>query len=504
MDGYLSLLTTSNRLLRLLLGYPDGIRDSELLPQRCKGVEAICEGIELRIYCVSLDARIALKTLIGLPAELQIVTDTGELRRICGIVAEASQGESDGGLASYQLVVRDALAILDLSASTRVFLNQSELDVVRTVLNEIRHANPTLGVIFEIDASAAANEQPIRQQIIQSNESTGDFIRRLLKRRGIGWFFRPGRSSTAHAESPDDTAYLPAHTMVLFGDGRELEMSPAGRVRFHRNNATEERDTITGWCGVRSLRPGRITRFSWDYSKPGNTGFMEASAISAADQGDEGSQLAAGLEHYLIEAPHVRDNYDDLCELAQQAMRRSDFESKCYYAEGGVRDCSAGEYIGLDGHPDLDGHPEEEREFIILRQHFIAQNNLPKDYDARIDRLFSRNHWHMDSVDVGGERPWFPRSDLRFLVRMTCVRRDIRFVPAYDPRKDLPATPMQTALVVGPRGEEVHCDAQGRVKVRFSGTREQDHVHANNAGASDTDSDSAWVPSITNPVKVKR
>jgi uncharacterized protein (DUF2345 family) len=140
MDGYLSLLTTGNRLLRLLLGHPDGIRDSELLPQRCKGVEAICEGIELRIYCVSLDARIALKTLIGLPAELQIVTDTGKLRRICGIVAEASQGESDGGLASYQLVVRDALAILDLSASTRVFLNQSELDVVRTVLNEIRHA----------------------------------------------------------------------------------------------------------------------------------------------------------------------------------------------------------------------------------------------------------------------------------------------------------------------------------------------------------------------------
>lgn len=494
MDGYLSLLTTSNRLLRLLLGHPDGIRDSELLPQRCKGVEAICEGIELRIDCVSLDARIALKTLIGLPAELQIVTDTGKLRRICGIVAEASQGESDGGLASYQLLVRDALAILDLSASTRVFLNQSELDVVRTVLNEIRHANPTLGVIFEIDASAVANEQPIRQQIIQSNESTGDFVRRLLKRRGIGWFFRPGRSSSADGESPEDAAYLPAHTMVLFSDGRELEMSPAGRVRFHRNSATEERDTITGWCGVRSLRPGRITRFSWDYTKPGNTSFMEASAISTADQGDEGSQLAAGLEHYLVEAPHVRDNYDDLCGLAQQAMRRSDFESKCYYAEGGIRSSSAGEYIGLDGHPDLDAHPEEEREFIILRQHFIAQNNLPKGYDARIERLFNRNRWNADTVDGGNdERPWFPQSDLRFLVRITCVRRDIRFVPAYDPRKDLPATPMQTALVVGPRGEEVHCDAQGRVKVRFSGTREQDHVHANNAGASDSDSDSAWV-----------
>jgi len=488
-------LSASNRPIRLRLGFAEGVSDDVLLPQGVDGVEAVCDGIELRIYCLALDARIALKTLIGVPAEVQIVTDQGQLRSICGVVAEASQGESDGGLASYQLVLRDALSILDLSAGTRVFLDKSELDVVRTMLEEVRRTNPALAAAFEFDTGAAegAASDPVRRQIIQCNEGDGAFIRRLLKRRGIGWFFRPGRNAPDDADQAASDSTIPAHTMVLFRDARQLKPSSAGRVRFHRNSATEERDTITAWCGVRTLRPGRVTRFSWDYAMPRNTGFMTASTSSGIDQGERGNRIAAGLDHYLIEPPHVRDNYDDLFALAQQAMARSDFESKCYYAEGGVRDCSAGEYIGLDGHPDLDGHPEEERDFVILRQHITARNNLPKRFDARIDRLFHRNHWNLNAGEATAGHQGPSAGDLRFLVRMTCVRRDIRFVPAYDPRTDLPPTPMRSAIVVGPAGEEVHCDAQGRVKVRFGGMREQDHEHASGAGASNTDGDSAWV-----------
>ncbi|SFM83670.1 DUF2345 domain-containing protein, partial [Rugamonas rubra] len=54
------------------------------------------------------------------------------------------------------------------------------------------------------------------------------------------------------------------------------------------------------------------------------------------------------------------------------------------------------------------------------------------------------------------------------------------------------------AVVVGPAGEQVHCDAQGRVKVRFGAMREQEHAHAEGAGASGTDRDSAWVRVASN------
>jgi type VI secretion system secreted protein VgrG len=57
---------------------------------------------------------------------------------------------------------------------------------------------------------------------------------------------------------------------------------------------------------------------------------------------------------------------------------------------------------------------------------------------------------------------------------------------------------LQTAIVVGGENEVVHCDEYGRVKIRFPATRPADHQHAQGAGASDTDADSAWVRVATN------
>jgi type VI secretion system secreted protein VgrG len=489
-------LTARHRPIQLRMAFASGITDTVLLPQRIMGTEAICGGIELQVYCVSLDTRLALKELVGVAAEVQIVTDEGELRSICGIVAEAAQGESDGGLASYQLVIRDALAILDLAVNTRVFLDKTELEIVQLMLTEARRNNPALAAAFdvEVDAGLAMRRHPPRSQVIQHNESTGAFIRRLLQRRGISWHFRPRAHDVDSGEAPALT-----HTLVLFDSVQRLRPSPAGRVRFHRNSATEERDTITAWCGVRKLRPGRVTHFSWDYQQPNGAGFMSASDTTESDQGARGSKLAQDLDRYLVEAPHVRDNHADLAALARQSMARSDFEAKCYHAEGGVRSCAAGEYFTLDDHPDFIDRDDPEREFVILSLQIVAQNNLPKAFDARIERLFARNRWETGIADLPlARRNWFDAGEMRFYMRMTCVRRDIRFVPAFDPRTDQPKAEMQSAVVVGPAGEEVYCDELGRIKVRLNGMRAQDHSHAQGAGASGTDSDSAWVRVASN------
>jgi type VI secretion system secreted protein VgrG len=492
-----TILTASNRPLRMQLGFPDGVASDVLLPQRIEGVEAICDGIEMRIDCLALDEKLPLKTLIGLSVEVQIVTDQGQLRSICGIVAEASAGESDGGLASYQLVMRDALAILDLDVGTRIFRDQSELDVVQTVLSEARRANPALAAMFEFEVETALGLRvfPVRSQIVQYNEGTGAFVRRLLRRCGVSWFFRPGRAGDTRAPDATGGAPLaPAHTMVLFQDARRLKPSSAGTIRFHRDSATEERDAITAFGAARTLRPGRVTRHSWDYANPRGTDFMRASVASADDQGVKGNKLAATLDQYLTEAPHVRDTYEDLEALARQARGRSDFEAKCFHAEGGVRDCTAGEYFSLTGHPEIDRHPESERQFVVLAAHITAQNNLPKDFDARVARLFARNRWHTDAADLPlAAQNWFDSGQFRFQCRLTCVRRDIAFVPAWDARVDVPQAQLQSAVVVGAPGEAVHCDAQGRVKVQFTAMRAADHAHAEGAGASGTDRDSAWV-----------
>ncbi|HEX7985939.1 MAG TPA: contractile injection system protein, VgrG/Pvc8 family, partial [Duganella sp.] len=139
-------LVTTTRPLRLRLDLPEGINDDMLLPQRVFGTETLCGGIEYSILCVSSNVNLPLKQLIAVPAALQIVTDRGDLRSVCGIITQASSGDSDGGLASYQLVLRDALAIMEKRINTRVFLQMEEMEIVRQILNEWRHKSPILGV----------------------------------------------------------------------------------------------------------------------------------------------------------------------------------------------------------------------------------------------------------------------------------------------------------------------------------------------------------------------
>jgi type VI secretion system secreted protein VgrG len=493
-----SSLSTANRPLRLRLAHSDQLSDDVLLPQRIVGTEAICGGIEYRVACVASSPRLPLKELIALPAEIQIVTDRGQLRSVCGIVAEARAGDCDGGLASYQLVIRDALAIMEKRINSRIFRYQNELEIVQVLFDEWRHSNAVLAGAFEyeLDPLFDMRQFPPREQTMQYNESDAAFVRRLLKRRGVAWYFRPGRSRNTAVEQGHDR--VPAHTLVLFNDPNSLPQNAAGSVRYHRDHGTEQRDVITSWSAARRLQPGSASRHSWDYKNPLGAHFMTTSAKSMADQGSSGNQLAATLDDYLVEMPHAGNDVDDHWRLGQVRMNRHEYESKCFHGAGSVRDFCAGEYFTLSNHPEIDTHPEPERDFVITELHVAAQNNLPKELSARAERLLAMNRWGGEMLAASAAGDELDATQVRAHVSFTAVRRGVTIMPAFDPDADLPHTQLQSAIVVGPPNEEVHCDALGRVKIRFPGMRAPDHTHAHGAGASDTPADSAWVRVASN------
>lgn len=483
------LLDTENRPVRLRLDHMGGVLRDVLLPQQVSGASEICGGLRYEAWCVCTNAGIALKQMIALPMALDFVTDRGELNTVCGIVAEASAGDSDGGVASYKLVMRDALAIMNRRINTRVFRDLSELDIVKRLVAEWRLGNEVLANAFdlEIDASVQPGRYPPREFTLQYNESDAAFIRRLLARSGIAWFFRPGRSTGSGQQA--DAGQTLAHTMVLFDSPDALSENNAGTVRYHRDNATEQRDTITSWAAVRTLRAGSVGRHSWDYKQPQGY-FASSDAASEGDQGPSGNELAASLDDYQILPPHTGDNNDDLRRLGRLRMRRHDYEAKCHRGQGSVRDFRVGEYFRLEGHPELDLHPADERDFVITQLQVTARNNLPRDLVAKVERLFARNGWTatpQDHVRLADASP------VRHHMTFCAVRRGVPIVPAYDARTDLPRIPPQSAIVVGPPGEEVYCDKLGRVRVRLLGLRPDDHAHAQGAGASGTERDSAWV-----------
>jgi type VI secretion system secreted protein VgrG len=494
-------LSTANRPLRLRLAGAGQVLDDVLLPQRVHGREAVCGGIDYRIACLAASHALPLKEFIALPAELQFVTDRGALRSVCGIVTEARAGDADGGLATYELVLRDVLAVMEKRTSSRVFRDLNELDIVQLLCEEWRQSNPVLASAFEVELDAAFDlrQFPPREQTMQYNESDAAFMRRLLKRRGVAWYFRPGRSrSGGHGTSADAAQgrhdVTPAHTLVLFGDGASLARNAAGIVRYHPDGMAGGRDTVTSWTAARRLQPGVVTRHSWDYENPGAARFMGTSAHGAADQGSNGTPLAATLDDYLVDIPHAGNDAEDALRLGQVRMSRHEFDAKCFQGEGSVRDFCAGQTFILEGHPEIDTHPAPEREFVLTELDVVAENNLPHGASPRMHGhagLLNDAVWR--ELTGAGHGAGQSAGGTRVRVRFTAVRRGVAIVPAFDPRIDLPHPQLQSAIVAGPAGEDVHCDGLGRVKVRFPGMRPNDHRHADGAGASGTAADSAWV-----------
>ncbi|MGH8853094.1 MAG: type VI secretion system Vgr family protein, partial [Telluria sp.] len=175
----------------------------------------------------------------------------------------------------------------------------------------------------------------------------------------------------------------------------------------------------------------------------------------------------------------------------QVRMNRHEFDTKCFHGEGSVRDLCAGEYFTLVGHPEIDTHPEAERDFVVTAVWMEAENNLPADLSARVRRLMGP--YSPERAMLAPNQHPVLGDGVRVRMRFDAMRRGIPLVPAFDPRTDLPHPQLQSAIVTGPAGEEVHCDPLGRVKIRFPGMRVADHKHAHGAGASESPADSAWV-----------
>lgn len=346
-----SQLSQANRPIRVRLSHHGGMLDDVLQVKHLDGCESLCGGFEYRLFCVSTNASLPLKELIALPIELQFVTDRGQLRAVCGIVAEVSAGQSDGGLGTYQLIMRDALALMERRINTRVFRNVNEIDITISLVREWHSANSILARTFDLDVSAITGSYAAREFRMQHNESDTAFLRRLWKQQGIAWFFRPGRrGQSGRAEEF-------CHTLVLFDTPHTLSSNTSGTVRFHRDAGTEVRDGIFNWSAARSLSVGSITRQSWDY-RQGR--MMFASRSTNMQQGDAGSRFAAGLDDYQVDAPHFGDDGDDYRRLGELRIQRHEYEAKCFRGESGVRDFSVGEWFRLDGHPDIDSHPDDE------------------------------------------------------------------------------------------------------------------------------------------------
>ncbi|QBR02327.1 type VI secretion system tip protein VgrG [Paraburkholderia pallida] len=462
-----------------------------LFIQRLDIREDLCGGIEGRLSCISTTVGAPLEMFLGQPVTVQLVTDEGALHSISAIVTDAHEGESDGSLATYQLVIRDALSIMERRINTRIFRAKSVVDIIQTLVEEWRRRSTTLGGTFNVDISNLdTSKYPAREQTLQFDESDADFVRRLCRREGIAWFIRAGDS-----RDNTDLAKWPFHTLVLFDNAVKLREADVGTVVWHPDAATGTRDAITHLTMGRQLVSGSMRRASWDF-KPGMVSLV--GATTRVDQGPAGNDLAALLSDVRIDSPHFADTPDDYERIGFARLWSHGARSTRVNGASGVRDLEVGFWIRVSGHPELDQLPQLQRRIVITSLHHTGENNLPKDLNERAQALFTASRWPSVSaplsVDTLARPTAFDGSTAsRYENTFSGVPRGTPLAPVYDPRVDLPRVYPVTGKVVAPDGEQVHTDEYGRHKVQIQGLASADHEHASGAGTSGTPADSAWV-----------
>lgn len=406
-----SLLTPQNqRLFKLTLPVQGG---GQLLLDAFAGTEGLCEDFHFTLALISTDADIKLKSAMTQAARIEIPLADGGSRFIHGHVLGFASTGSDGGLCHYTAVLGPWFSLLKRRFDTRIFQDQTIEDVIRQVF--------TAHAAFANYEFRLTRPLKPRSYLTQYRESDNQFVKRLLEEEGLFYYFE----HTQHA-----------HFMIVTDDSTHLpEMPEQPAIRFHRAGVTEKADSIFLWNAERSFLPGGVSIQTFDYRQPANR--LPVSLSGMIDQGN-----APGYEIYDYAGQYTYANYEEGDAFARRRLEALSVEAKVFTGVSNCRALRPGYGFTLTQHYLHDKGSAEDRKFLILAVEHEGRNN-------------------------------YRGQEASYHNNIRCIRQKVPYRPRLaTPRPQIHGP--QTAVVVGPPGEEIYTDELGRVKVQFHWDRQGD------------------------------
>ncbi|WP_263261073.1 type VI secretion system tip protein VgrG [Pseudomonas sp. RIT-PI-S] len=424
-----ALLTPQNRRLFKFTNLANP--QQQLLIESFKGREALSQAYSFELLLICEDAGVELKSMMGQHVVIEIELSEGPPRYLAGYLTRFASIGSDGGMARYTATMNPWFSMLKNRFDTRIFQGNTVEEVVTQVFAPC--------AAFARHEFRLTRPQKRYTYITQYRESDFNFVQRLLEEEGMFYYF-------------EHTAQ--GHTMIICDDSSTLEALPEQpQIRFHSAAVTELADSITQWSGNRQLQSGKIAVQTFDYRQPNNR--LPVAMNSLNQQGD-----VEKFEIYDFPGQYTHGTYDEGEELVRLRVEALELKGKTFQGEGNCRAMKPGYTFELLQHYDHDQGPAEDRQFLLLSVESEGHNNYLTGQQAGYYNTFS------------------------------CVRRKIVFRPQLSTPRPTIAGP-QTAIIVGPPGEEIFTDELGRVKVQFHWDRQgayNDHsscwVRVAQAGAS--------------------
>jgi len=394
--------------------------EDTLLLTHFSGVEGISKPFNFFLKMFSEDHSLSFENIIGKQVSVSIRLADDSKRFFNGIIYRFSRSRVGGKegedvrFSYFEATMVPYFKLLEHTINTRIFQNKSVPDIIKQIFKERGLQNYS----FKLNKTYSA-----RTYCVQYQETDFDFISRLLSEEGIFYFFE-------HTSS--------LHKMILADASSHHKSCPKQKSAIYQltGGGAQKEDFVISLQKKQQIQSGKISLNDFNYETPNV--FMACSI--------KGNVQSGPGEREIYEHPGKYSTLDDGNRIARIRMEEQDTYFTTISGTSNCRAFTSGFRFKIEKfiHNDLNN-----KELVLVH---IEHN-----------------------AEIGYNYPGTLTQSKKFQYHntFTCIPYDVPFRPSRKFQKPK-ITGIQTAIVVGPSGEEIFTDNEGygRVKVQFHWDRE--------------------------------
>lgn len=485
-----------------LLRFSTPLGQDLLLAECLRGEEGLGQCYEFELTALSTEADIPLKSLLGQPVLLELLTAASrdDYRPFHGHITSAAILHADGGFVRYAFTIGPWYAFLGHGRDSRIFQDKTVFDILDALFGGWQNVGKLVPA-WRYDI-LDRGVYPVRSLTCQYQESNMAFAERLMREEGLFYYFEHSGDA--------DSASLGTHTMVIADHNGSFQTNAQATVEYTRPGTVMRHDSIDRWRTTERQQTNAIELASWDYR---SADMRPVAAVSACADG------GATLTHRDTPGAYAYASREQGQRLADIQMQALDAMRETHIGAGTVRTLAPGTTFALHGQAqvdaDCDANGEDMRDFLVMRVRHLAHNNLGAEFQASIahalgqgalDAAIRKERSHsLHAVGTQkGERPLYRN-------RIDAIRCGTPYRGQGHVLHPRPTVQGQhTAIVVGPAGAAIHTDRDHRIKVQFhwqrgAGGDDLSHSRLNHpapeghTGAPANDGSGTWVR-VTTPL----
>ncbi|QDV25617.1 type VI secretion system Vgr family protein [Aureliella helgolandensis] len=414
---------------RLLELSPTDLFGEKAILTDLSGREEISQPYEFFLTIASPKDGLKPEEVVGRPLGVRIDREEKEPRFIHGYIShlwagDYSQTLDDKSAPSriYRVRLVPWLWFLKRASRSFVYLPEKKEKSIQEILDAVFERVDSYGHVETWHEAGAASHLKSRkvEHCVQYRESDFHFLTRTLEKYGVYYYFR-------HEEDK--------HTLIL-SDRPNYPNALESEVEYHpSSNQHRHFDTLSEWEHAYEFVSGKYEQTEYDFENPSNNLKVNAAKHSSIS-------LSNNSGYELFDYPGEYVQKGDGEELVVRRLEEEETRFDRVQASGSCKSFCAGYVFKLVKHHSCSG--EEGKSYLITSiAHSASQ---PGSFSSQgVDASYSN--------------------------QFSCIPNERQFRPARTTARPNLSS-VQTAIVVGPAGEEIYTDEFGRVKVQFYWDRE--------------------------------